>query len=251
MNLTCEAIGVDEAGRGCLAGPVFAAAVLWDPDVVPHAVEEDRVTFLESDYDINNNNSTNSRLVVIRDSKKLSVQQREAARRFIERNAASYSVASCDAATVDRLGILRATMVAMGTAIDNVRLKKNNEQNNNNNNKINKRCKESVNHVLIDGNYFDPKMTPSPGLTWECVVKGDGKVMAIAAASILAKTHRDEYIVGSPHSATYGWETNKGYGTRAHIEKLAAHGPCPEHRRSFVVGGPKKRVKEIENKGSL
>ena len=175
--------GCDEAGRGCLAGPVFAAAVILPPGFF-HPL--------------------------LNDSKQVAEETREDLRRFIERNAISYSVAQVDHEEIDRINILRASFKAMHLALD----------------KLKKRPKL----LLIDGNRFTRyRKTPH-----ECIIKGDGIYSSIAAASILAKTYRDEYMknlhVQFPH---YKWITNKGYGTVEHRQAIAVHGPSPFHRRSF------------------
>jgi ribonuclease HII len=175
--------GCDEAGRGCLAGPVFAAAVIVPP---------------EFDHPLLN------------DSKQVPEHTRFDLRRFIERNAIAYSVAQVDHEEIDRINILKASFKAMHIALD----------------KLKKRPKL----LLIDGNRFTKyKRTPH-----ECIIKGDGLYSSIAAASILAKTYRDEYMKNLheqfPH---YKWNTNKGYGTVEHRQAIAVHGPSPYHRRSF------------------
>lgn len=180
---------MDEAGRGCLMGPVYAAAVVWDDAVqLPPGV-------------------------VIRDSKKMSAKQREAARRFIEEHAVAWAVASSDEETIDDVNILQATMRAMHASLHQIRGK--------------------FERVLVDGNYFRPYMD----VPYECVPKGDNKHLCIAAASILAKTHRDEHVLGlvrdHPHLERYGIAKNMGYGAPKHMAALAEHGYTRFHRRSF------------------
>jgi ribonuclease HII len=217
MDITAEAIGVDEAGRGCLAGPVCAAAVLWDAGVRPVEILQDRAVFVSP---------TTGKKVVIRDSKKLSEKQRAASREFIEQHAAAYGVAMVDALAVDAEGILPATMRAMHHATRAALAKA--------------APGARVRLAMVDGNYF----VPLPGLRHECVVGGDGKVLAIAAASILAKTHRDAYITASPNARAYGWQSNKGYGTALHMGCIEQQGLCPEHRRTFCGGQKQTRVAE-------
>ncbi len=175
--------GCDEAGRGCLAGPVFAAAV-----ILPHGF---------SHPDLN-------------DSKKLTEKARERLRTVIEREALAWAVASVDAAEIDRINILRASILAMHRALDGLSI--------------------TPDHVVIDGNRF----TQWRSVPFTTVVKGDGKLANIAAASILAKTHRDEFIrLAAAQYPHYGWESNKAYPTAAHRAAIAIHGPSPLHRLTF------------------
>lgn len=184
--------GCDEAGRGCLAGPVFAAAVI-----------------LPEGY----------RNGLLNDSKQLTARQREGLRREIEREAVAWAVASVDNEGIDRLNILRASMHAMNEAIRGLGVR--------------------PEFLLIDGNRFYNET----GIEYACIVKGDGKYMAIAAASILAKTHRDEYMVGiDGEYPGYGWKRNKGYPTAAHYEAIERLGVTPYHRRSFKL----RRDPELE-----
>lgn len=209
MDTSSEHIGVDEAGRGCLAGPVCAAAVLWDPMVLPLEVREERVLFLDP---------ATGKKVAVADSKKLSPKQREASRAFIERHAAAFAVEMVDAAAVDADGIVPCTMRAMRLAA------------------LRAAAGRPVRGLRVDGTQF----VALEGLPHECIVGGDAKVLAIAAASILAKTHRDACICASPFASTYGWGKNKGYGTAAHMLAIQAHGLCPEHRRTFCGGAKGK-----------
>lgn len=179
------ACGLDEAGRGCLAGPVFAAAVILDPDRIPEGLN---------------------------DSKKLSAPTRKKLRLQIEESALCWSVSSVDATGIDQINILRASIKAMHQAIDSLSL--------------------LPNILLVDGNHFDP----FSGIPHQTIIKGDGKYYCIAAASILAKTHRDEYMeLIHKRYPQYGWDRNKGYPTAIHIKALMAHGPSPFHRKSFTV----------------
>ena len=175
--------GCDEAGRGCLAGPVFAAAVVLSKDFY-HPL--------------------------LNDSKQLSEQQRDLLREIIEKEALSWSVAQVDAPEIDRINILKASFLAMHRALDGLR--------------------RQPEFILVDGNRFYA-YAAVPHL---CVVKGDGKYAAIAAASILAKTWRDEYMLRLhneyPH---YGWHSNKGYPTEVHREAIRQNGVTPYHRLSF------------------
>ncbi len=175
--------GCDEAGRGCLAGPVFAAAVI-----------------LPVDY----------RNEMLDDSKKLTERQREKLRPVIERDALAWAVGVVTAQEIDRINILNASFLAMHRAIAGLSV--------------------SPDFLLIDGNRFKPY----PGISHLCIVKGDGKMMSIAAASILAKTHRDEYMRKIYEEyPQYGWNVNKGYPTKLHRGAIAEYGVTPYHRRSF------------------
>jgi ribonuclease HII len=178
--------GCDEAGRGCLAGPVFAAAV-----VMP---ERYRLPFLN-------------------DSKQLTAAMREELRPLIERKAIAWAVAMVDHEEIDRINILWASFKAMHLAVDAL--------------------KQRPDMLLVDGNRFKPY----EGIPHQCIVGGDGAYASIAAASILAKTHRDAYMQRL-HEAhpQYGWDVNKGYGTRLHRSGIIAHGLSPYHRRSFNMG---------------
>jgi ribonuclease HII len=174
--------GVDEAGRGPLAGPVVAAAVILD-DLKP--------------------------IRGLADSKKLSPRRREALFDEIMAKALCCSIAEASVAEIDRLNILQATLLAMQRAVQGLRLK--------------------PAKVLIDGNRL-----PRLDVLAEAVVKGDSKIAAISAASILAKVHRDRWCARYDEVfPQYGFAAHKGYGTAAHLTALRQHGACPEHRRSF------------------
>ncbi len=175
--------GCDEAGRGCLAGPVYAAAVILDK---------------------------NKRIKYLDDSKKLTHKQREELRFEIEEKALSWAVASFTNEEIDQVNILKASFLSMHKAIDALNIK--------------------PAHLIIDGNRF----IPYPNITHTCIVKGDAKFQSVAAASILAKTHRDElmlkYHAEFPH---YAWDENKGYGTLRHRAAIEKHGITPYHRKTF------------------
>ena len=175
--------GCDEAGRGCLAGPVFAAAV-----ILPAGF---------SDPELN-------------DSKKLKAAQREALRQRIEQQALAWAVASYTVAEIDRFNIFQSSYRAMHRALDQMAYR--------------------PEHLLIDGKYFIPY-----GQTQHtCVIKGDGKYQSIAAAGILAKTHRDEYMRRIDRDyPQFGWGTNAGYPTKAHRAAIARFGATIHHRKSF------------------
>lgn len=175
--------GCDEAGRGCLAGPVCAAAVIL-PDGFTHPW--------------------------LNDSKQLSEHRRELLRPIIENEAIAWAVAMVDNREIDRINILRASILAMHRALDALSVR--------------------PGAVIVDGNRF----TPYGNLPWQTFVKGDGRYGNIAAASILAKTHRDEYMTKMAEQyPVYGWEVNKGYPTAVHRAAIAAAGPSPLHRMSF------------------
>lgn len=175
--------GVDEAGRGSLAGPVTAAAVILPPKI--------------------NINGLN-------DSKKISISKRNKLRIEIENKALAFSVVNIDSKKIDETNILKATIIAMHRAI--------------------KLLKVKPNHLLIDGNYFkNYKNIPH-----KCVIKGDNKYQNIAAASILAKTYRDELMINlSLKFCEYGWSKNKGYGTKEHRDAIEKFGLTKYHRKSF------------------
>ncbi len=175
--------GCDEAGRGCLAGPVYAAAVI-----------------LPSDF-------SNSQLD---DSKKLNARTRDMLREVVEREALSFAVGLADVEEIDQINILNASILAMHRAVEKLSLKPG--------------C------LLIDGNRFKPYRE----IPHSCIIRGDGIYASIAAASILAKTHRDEYME-SLHNQypEYAWNRNKGYPTREHRKAILEHGPTEYHRRSF------------------
>jgi ribonuclease HII len=175
--------GCDEAGRGCLAGPVYAAAVILPPDF---------------------------RNDLLNDSKKLTERQRYALRPVIEAEALAWAVGVVDNREIDEINILRASILAMHRAIDQLRLR--------------------PEALLIDGNRFSPYQD----LPHTTIVKGDGKMMSIAAASILAKTYRDDFMCQiDAEYPDYHWRINKGYPTADHRAAIAAHGPTPYHRLSF------------------
>ncbi len=175
--------GCDEAGRGCLAGPVFAAAVILPKDYA-HAW--------------------------LNDSKQITEKRREHLRADIEAKALSWCVARCEPEEIDEMNILNASIEAMHRALKGLKLQ--------------------PQLILVDGNRFHPYRN----LPHHTIVQGDGIFSSIAAASILAKTHRDEYMgrldVEFP---AYGWKRNKGYPSREHRDAIAAHGVTPHHRKSF------------------
>lgn len=180
--------GCDEAGRGCLAGPVFAAAVILPPDFIPG---------------------------VLTDSKKLSHKQRDVLRLIIEKEAIAWAVAEVDHLEIDKINILNASFLAMHRAIEKLSLK--------------------PQYLSIDGNRFKAY----PEIPHSCIVKGDGKYLNIAAASILAKTHRDEYMEKiAEEYPIYQWKKNKGYPTIDHRNAALKHGLSPYHRKTFTISQP-------------
>lgn len=179
---TIEA-GLDEAGRGCLAGPVFAAAVILDPGF-SHPL--------------------------LNDSKQLSENARDELREIIEAEALAWAVAQVPPAEIDEINILWASVLAMHRAVEKLSIK--------------------PELLLVDGNRFKPYL----GIPHTCIVKGDGKLAPIAAASILAKTHRDAYMKKlSEEHPEYGWERNKGYPTPEHRSAIIQYGQTIHHRKSF------------------
>jgi len=183
FNKTFREAGCDEAGRGCLAGPVFAAAVI-----------------LPKNY----------RNKWLNDSKKLSDKDRYELRPEIENKALAYGVAQVSHSEIDEINILNASFLAMHRAIEQL--------------------KPSPDFLLIDGNRFKAY----PGIPHQCIIKGDGKFMSIAAASILAKTYRDDHMKKLDlEYPLYLWAQNMGYPTHAHREAIRQFGPCVHHRMSF------------------
>lgn len=176
-------VGTDEAGRGCLAGPVTAAAI--------HINHQLHTT-------------------LINDSKKLTINSRAALRAFIENNSTHFSIAHVFEETIDEINILNASIKAMHNAISQLTFE--------------------PEFIIVDGSRFKPyKQIPH-----ETIVKGDAKYLSIAAASILAKTHRDEYMLKlHKEFPMYGWDTNMGYPTKKHREAILEYGPCKYHRKSF------------------
>lgn len=179
---TIEA-GCDEAGRGCLAGPVHAAAVILPPDY---------------------------HNPVLNDSKKLSHKKRMELREQIEEDAIAWAVGVVDHKMVDRVNVLNAAILAMHSALNQLEVK--------------------PKHIIVDGNRFKN----FGKVAHQCIVKGDGIYASIAAASILAKTYRDEFMAKIHEEyPMYDWKKNKGYPTKAHRAAIDAYGSCPYHRQSF------------------
>jgi ribonuclease HII len=177
--------GCDEVGRGCLAGPVVAAAVIF-PKKYRHKL--------------------------LNDSKQLTREEREKLRIDIERDALAWAVAEVDHLEIDKINILNASFKAMHLALDKLSI--------------------VPELILIDGNRFKPYGE----IRHECIIKGDGKYLSIAAASILAKTHRDNFMNSlAKQFCGYGWETNVGYATLEHREGIKQLGITPFHRKSFTL----------------
>lgn len=192
----CIEAGCDEAGRGCLAGSVYAAAVI-----------------LPSDYDN----------PLLNDSKKLSPKLRSQLRDEIIRDAVAWAIGVVTPEEIDQINILNASFLAMHRALDQLSVR--------------------PEAIIVDGNRFNP-YHDIPHTT---IVKGDGKYQSIAAASILAKTFRDEYMDSlAEEYPYYDWQSNKGYPTRAHREGLRLHGPSPYHRMSYNLVGTKQLELEFK-----
>ena len=184
--------GCDEAGRGCLAGPVFAAAVIFPKDYYNP---------------------------ILNDSKKLSEKKRMELRPIIENGALAFAVASVSPEEIDKINIHRASYKAMHLALDILKIK--------------------AEFLIIDGNKFIPYLD----VPYECIVKGDGKYLSIAAASILAKTYRDDYMNNlASEFPQYEWTANKGYPTIVHRNAVIKHGLSPHHRKTFRVSDPQLKL---------
>lgn len=187
--------GCDEAGRGCLAGSVYAAAVI-----------------LPEDYEN----------ALLNDSKKLTAKQRYALREQIERDAVAWALGIVTAEEIDKMNILRASITAMHRALDALKVR--------------------PQHIIVDGNkfmpYADKTGAAAEAVPHTTIVKGDGKYLSIAAASILAKTYRDDYMRELHEQYPYyGWDHNAGYPTKEHRKGIELHGVTPYHRMSFNLMG--------------
>lgn len=177
--------GCDEAGRGCLAGPVYAAAVILPEDFF-HPL--------------------------LNDSKQLKEKERDMLREIIEKEAVAWSVAAVDAPEIDKINILKASIKGMHLALDSLSV--------------------LPQYILVDGNRF----IKYRNIPHQCFVKGDGRFASIAAASVLAKTHRDEYMKKiATEFPQYGWERNMAYPTKKHREAIKLYGPCKYHRMSYKL----------------
>lgn len=179
--------GCDEAGRGCLAGSVYAAAVILPPDYQNE---------------------------LLNDSKKLTAKKRYALREEIERDAIAWAVGIVTPEEIDKINILNASFLAMHRALDQLKVR--------------------PEAVIVDGNRFKPYQD-LPSTT---IVKGDGKFLSIAAASILAKTYRDDYMLSlAEEYPQYDWQSNMGYPTKKHRQAIREHGITPYHRKSYNLLG--------------
>ena len=212
--------GVDESGRGSLCGPVYAAAVSWGL-----SDDQDREARLRAD----------PRMRLVRDSKKLSPAQREKARAFIEAEALAWGVASVEAVEIDKINILKASMLAMRHALDRSfdKLETSGDP------VLSGDAADGLAHfVVVDGDRFEGYVHPGNGelVPYACVPDADALYLSVAAASILAKTHRDRHVVDvlHPKFPGYGWDRNKGYGTAEHIRAITEKGACDEHRKTFA-----------------
>jgi ribonuclease HII len=191
--------GCDEAGRGPLAGSVFAAAVVWSNEVIENEANREWLEMLD-------------------DSKKLTDRQRNYLRPLIEQHALSWAVVEVTAEEIDEINILRASITGMQRALSQLSV--------------------VPQHILVDGNKWKPyipegQVMEVPART---VVKGDGKYLSIAAASVLAKTYRDEYMLRLHEEyPMYHWDKNMGYPTKAHYEAIKQYGITPYHRQSFKL----------------
>jgi ribonuclease HII len=188
--------GCDEAGRGCLAGAVYAAAV-----ILPKGFKSE----------------------LLNDSKKLNEKKRYQLRTIIEKEALAWAVGIVDEKEIDKINILNASFLAMHRAVDQL--------------------STVPEHLLIDGNRFNPY----PNISADCIIKGDGKYLSIAAASILAKTYRDDYMFQLDEKyPQYGWSKNKGYPTKSHRAAIQKHGHTPFHRLSFKLRADGKKTTLFE-----
>ena len=187
----CIEAGCDEAGRGCLAGSVYAAAV-----ILPHDYHND----------------------LLNDSKQLTAKQRYTLREQIERDAVAWALGIVTTQEIDEMNILRASITAMHRAIDGLKVR--------------------PEHLIIDGNRFLPYKQEEKVIPHTTIVKGDGKYLSIAAASILAKTYRDDYMKKLHEEFPfYGWNHNAGYPTKEHRQGIETHGTTPYHRMTFNLLG--------------
>ncbi len=190
LNKDLIEAGCDEAGRGCLAGPVVAAAV-----ILPKDFENE----------------------ILNDSKKLSEKNRDILKNIIKKEAIAWAIGVVDHQEIDKINILNASILAMHKAVEQLKVQ--------------------PEFLIIDGNRFKPYKD----IPHQTIIKGDGKYLSIAAASVLAKTYRDEFMINlSDNYPQYQWFKNKGYGTKVHRDAMAIHGQSPFHRKSFVL---KRQVK--------
>ena len=196
----CVEAGCDEAGRGCLAGSVYAAAVILPPDY--------------QNAELN-------------DSKQLTDRRRKQLREVIQRDAVAWAVGIVTPEEIDRINILNASILAMHRALDQLTVR--------------------PEAIIVDGNRFKPYKEQAVTIPHTCIVKGDGKYLSIAAASILAKTYRDDYMDQlAAEYPQYDWLSNKGYPTRKHRDAIRQYGITPYHRRSYNLLGDGQLSLEFE-----
>lgn len=191
--------GCDEAGRGPLAGSVFAAAVILDPRLLE-------------------NDEHSLWLAILNDSKQLTDKQRQYLRPLIEQHATAWAVVEVTAEEIDKINILNASIMGMQRALDKLSI--------------------TPQHIIVDGNKWKPYIPEGQvmEIPAQTVVKGDGKYLSIAAASVLAKTYRDEYMLRLHEQfPQYHWDTNMGYPTKAHYEAIRQYGITPYHRQTFKL----------------
>lgn len=191
--------GCDEAGRGPLAGSVFAAAVVWSQEIIDDPTHSEWLELLD-------------------DSKKLTDKQRNYLRPLIEKHASAWAVVEITAEEIDTINILQASITGMQRALDKLAIR--------------------PQHILVDGNKWRPYIPEGEVMEVPAriVVKGDGKYLSIAAASVLAKTYRDEYMMRLHEEyPMYGWAKNMGYPTKKHYEAIKTHGVTKYHRKSFKL----------------
>jgi ribonuclease HII len=200
-NLDEIIVGCDEVGRGCGSGPVCAACVVWSSEYVPKTTEDEAL------------------LNMIKDSKKLSAKNREKLSIFIKNNAIAYSIATIDNKEIDKINILQATFKAFHKALDELNT--------------------NFDRIMVDGDKFKTYMNKDGDFVpHTCISKGDNKLLQIAAASIIAKVYRDNYITDLHNSdeklQVYHWDKNKGYLTKEHINAIRTFGLSEYHRESFI-----------------
>jgi ribonuclease HII len=194
--------GCDEAGRGPLAGSVFAAAVILDPKLLDNVQHREWLELLN-------------------DSKQLTENQRIYLRPRIEQHASAWAVVEVTAEEIDRINILNASIIGMQRALDKLPI--------------------TPQHIIVDGNKWKPYIPEGQVLEIPArtVIRGDGKYLSIAAASVLAKTYRDEYMLRLHEEyPQYHWDTNMGYPTKAHYEAIRQYGITPYHRKTFKLNKP-------------
>lgn len=200
-------VGCDEVGRGPAASVVCAAAVIWDKDYVPETKEDEKL------------------LHMIKDSKKLSEKNRNKLSEFIKKHAVAYGIATVSNQEIDKINILQATFKAMHLALDQIKI--------------------PFDRIVVDGDKFKPYIRKNTTndeepyfVPHKCIPKGDNRLLQIAAASILAKVHRDNIIIelheANPRLQVYHWNKNKGYLTKQHMDAIKEHGMSEYHRRTFI-----------------